>query len=215
MSFYSDCRLYLISPPVFDPEVFADTLAATLAAGDCAAFQLRLEATTPALWKAATQRLLPICHAEGVAFMLCGQPEQAVAWDCDGSHLDRADAAAVRTARNILGADRQLGVSCAQSRDRAMEAAEAGADYVVFGSLFPTAAATPAIDPELLQAWTTFSVIPAVAAGGITPETCLPLIQAGANFLAVSDGVWGYKDGPAAAVRAFNRVIQQATPLAE
>lgn len=211
MPFYTDCRMYLISPPEIDLSAFAETLAATLAAGDVAAFQLRLKDADTATLEQAVRRLMPICHGQDVAFILNDKPDLAAAWGCDGAHIGQEDGS-VRAARQLLGRDRQLGVSCHDSRDRAMQAAEDGADYISFGSFYPTTTnpGAPAADPETLTAWTTFSVIPAVAAGGITVENCLPLIQAGANFLAVSNGIWGYKDGRAQAVREFNRVIQNA-----
>lgn len=214
MSFYTDCRLYLISPPTLDDLAgFAGTLAETLAAGDVAAFQLRLKDADETALEQATARLMSVCHAHDVAFILNDRPDLAAAWNCDGAHIGKKDGP-VRDARQKLGADRQLGVSCYGSRDQAMDAAEAGADYVAFGSFYPTEtkAKAPSADPETLHAWVTFSVIPAVATGGITVDNCLPLIQAGAHFLAVSNGIWGYKDGPAQAVRDFNRAIQQATP---
>ena len=214
MAFYTDCRLYLLAPAALDdPDAFAAPLAEALGAGDVAAFLLDLPEADEATLSAAARVLMPVCHAHGVAFMLGRRPALAATLGCDGVHIGAQDGT-VQAARKALGPDRQLGVSCGGSRDRAMDAAEAGADYVAFGSLpepvpLPD---TPAADPETLRVWTTFSVIPAVATGGITTTNCLPLIQAGANFLAVSDGVWGYKNGPAAAVREFNRVIATATP---
>jgi thiamine-phosphate pyrophosphorylase len=119
------------------------------------------------------------------------------------------------TARKILG-DLQLGVSCYDSRDLAMSAGEAGADYVAFGSFFgsPTKATTIRADVDLLSWWSELMEPPCVAIGGITAANCAPLVQAGANFLAVIGAVWDHPDGPAAGVRAMNDAIKAAAESA-
>ena len=112
-------------------------------------------------------------------------------------------------ARRIVGRERMVGVTCHDSRHLAMEAAEAGADYVAFGAFFPTTtkdAATRA-EPELLSIWQDTMQIPCVAIGGITVDNARDLAQAGADFVAVSAGVWSHGDGPAAAVKALNAQI--------
>jgi len=108
-----------------------------------------------------------------------------------------------------MGSDRIVGVTCHNSRHLAVEAADAGADYVAFGAFFPTATKEPKTraEPEIIGWWSEVMVIPSVAIGGITIENCRPLIEAGADFLAVSSGVWDYAGGPAAAVKAFNALF--------
>jgi thiamine-phosphate pyrophosphorylase len=102
-----------------------------------------------------------------------------------------------------------VGVTCHDSLHLAMEAAEGGADYVAFGAFFPTTTkeAPTRAEPELLTGWQQGMVVPCVAIGGITVATARELAKAGADFLAVSAGVWSYGEGPAAAVRAFNAEI--------
>jgi thiamine-phosphate pyrophosphorylase len=210
MSFYTDCRLYLISPPAFALEDFAETLKNTLKAGDVAAFQLRLKKSDESAIIDAIKTLMPICHAHDVAFILNDSHALAAKQGCDGAHIGKDDGA-VTTARKTLGNNRSLGVSCYNSSHTAMLAAESGADYVAFGSFYPTVTketATPA-DIDTLRNWCAMSVVPACAIGGITIENATPLITAGANFLAVSSGIWQYKDGAAAAVTAYNKVIQE------
>jgi thiamine-phosphate pyrophosphorylase len=87
-----------------------------------------------------------------------------------------------------------------------MEAAEAGADYVAFGAFFDTATkdAPTRAEPELLTIWQETMEIPCVAIGGITVQTASAMAEAGADFVAVSGGVWSHPDGPKAAVAAFN-----------
>jgi thiamine-phosphate pyrophosphorylase len=129
----------------------------------------------------------------------------------DGVHVGQEDAPYAE-ARRIMGADRIVGVTCHASRHLAMIAGEAGADYVAFGAFFPTDTKEAPIraEPELLSWWQENFVIPCVAIGGIQIEHAEVLARAGADFLAVSAGVWRHPDGPAAAVRAFNAALDRA-----
>jgi thiamine-phosphate pyrophosphorylase len=157
---------------------------------------------------AATDVLLPIAQARGVAVIMNDRPDLAARLGCDGVHIGQDDAPYAE-ARRIVGPNRMVGVTCHDSRHLAMEAAEAGADYVAFGAFFPTStkAAKTRADPEILTIWQETMEVPCVAIGGITVETARELARAGADFLAVSAGVWSHGDGPAAAVRAFGAEI--------
>jgi thiamine-phosphate pyrophosphorylase len=112
-------------------------------------------------------------------------------------------------ARRLMGRDRIVGVTCHDSRHLAMEAAEQGADYVAFGAFFPTSTKDVATraEPEILSVWQETMETPCVAIGGITADTARGLAAAGADFLAVSAGVWNHPGGEAAAVREFNSAI--------
>ena len=115
--------------------------------------------------------------------------------------------------RWLLGKDLTLGVSCHGSRDLAMTAGEAGADYVAFGAFFRSGTKTEAeieAEPEVLTWWSDVMELPTVAIGGITRSNCGPLVRAGADFLAVVSAVWDHPDGPAAGVRAMNAAIAAA-----
>ena len=129
----------------------------------------------------------------------------------DGCHVGQEDTP-YGAARATLGADHIVGVTCHASRHLAMAAAEAGADYVAFGAFFATGTkqAKASADLEILQWWSGLFEVPCVAIGGITVDNCLPLVVAGANFLAVVAGVWNHPDGPGAAVREFNETIAAA-----
>ena len=204
-------RLYLITPPCLpDPAGFAVTLRDALSAGDVACLQLRLKEAGDDVIIAAAEILMPVCHGFDVAFILNDRPDLAKTLGCDGVHLGEEDTA-YDTARRRVGAQAIVGVSCYDSRHRAMELAEAGADYVAFGAFYPTEtkAAKTRAEPEILEKWTTATTVPCVAIGGITPENAGPLVTAGADFLAVSSGVWAYPQGAAAAVRCFNDVIKK------
>ncbi|MBT3239126.1 MAG: thiamine phosphate synthase, partial [Rhodospirillaceae bacterium] len=112
-------------------------------------------------------------------------------------------------ARAALGDDAIVGVTCHDSRHLAMQAAEAGADYVAFGAFFITATKMPKtmVAPDILESWSMATTVPCVAIGGITVDNCAPLITAGADFLAVIGGVWDYDKGPEAAIADFNTAI--------
>ncbi len=205
-----ECRLYLITPPaVPDLEAFVPRLEAALDAGDVAALQIRLKPASEAEIEAAVERLVPIARARGVAVILNDRPDLARRLGCDGVHVGQDDAS-VAEARRIMGRDAMIGATCHDSRHLAMEAAEAGADYVAFGAFFPTdtKATTHQPGPEILSIWQETMEVPCVAIGGITVENAPGLIEAGADFLAVSAGVWNHPDGPAEAVKAFDRLLR-------
>jgi thiamine-phosphate pyrophosphorylase len=209
------CRLYLITPPVLgDPEVFAGVLADTLEGGDVGAVQLRLKEVPDDAVAAAVRALRPVTKKRDVGLILNDRPDLAARLGCDGVHIGQSDGP-YEAARRAVGPDRIVGVTCHDSRDLAMNAAEAGADYVAFGAFFPTTtkATVHRPDLEVLEIWQETMLTPCVAIGGITVENCRPLVTAGADFLAVSSGVWAFADGPAAAVAAFNAAIAEGLRL--
>lgn len=209
------CRLYLITPPrIDDLAAFGHSLAQALDAGDVAALQIRLKDVPDEIIAAAVDALSPICMARGVAVILNDRPDLAARLGCDGVHVGQSDASYAQ-ARKLMGPDRMVGVTCHDSRHLAMEAAEAGADYVAFGAFYPTDTkeAPSRAEPEILSIWQEALETPCVAIGGITPENAQPLAAAGADFLAVSAGVWKHPQGPVAAVKALNEAI--ARGLAE
>ena len=168
------CRLYLVTPPALDPPTFAPLLARALDAGDVGAVQLRLKGADDDQVRRAIDALRPVAQSRDVAFILNDRPDLAVQTGCDGAHVGAEDMDVGR-ARALLG-DRQLGVSCTDSRDAAMVAGERGADYVAFGAFFPspTKATDIRADPDLLRWWSETMELPVVAIGGITPANCAP-----------------------------------------
>jgi len=204
------CRLYLVTPPQLAAD-FDETLKAALDAGDVAALQLRLKGVDDDAIRRAAERLMPIAFAREVAFIVNDRPDLARALGADGVHVGQEDASYAE-ARALLGPDKIVGVTCHDSRHLAMEAGEAGADYVAFGAFFPTGTKEPKsrAETDILEWWSSIFEIPCVAIGGITVENCQPLVAAGADFLAVVGGVWNHPDGAAAAVRAFNAAIASA-----
>ena len=202
------CRLYLITPPAFEPEAFAPLLAEALSGGDVACVQLRLkDASDEAVLKAG-RVLMPIVQDAGAAFIVNDRPDLAKALGADGVHVGQEDAS-YDEARKIVGPDMIVGVTCHDSRHLAMEAGEAGADYVAFGAIYPTTTkdAKTSAPVELVKWWGDVMTTPQVAIGGITVANAAPVIAAGADFLAVSAGVWAHPKGPRAAVAAFNALF--------
>jgi thiamine-phosphate pyrophosphorylase len=199
------CRLYLITPPKVELTAFAEELRQALDAGDVASLQLRLKGVSDDEVRRAAQALMPIAQQHGVAFLINDRPDIAAELGADGTHIGQEDSTYAE-ARRAIGRDKIIGVTCHNSRHLAMEAAEAGADYVAFGAFYTTPTKQPktAADPEILRWWSELMVVPCVAIGGITAENARPLVEAGADFLAVSASVWIHPRGPAAAVKAFN-----------
>lgn len=198
-------RLYLITPPSFELALFSRGLEEALSGGDVACVQLRLKDRADAEILRIGAALKPIVQSAGAAFILNDRPDLAARLDADGVHVGQGDAS-YADARQLVGRDRIVGVTCHNSRDLAYDAAEAGADYVAFGAFYPTSTKDPAhwADPEILAIWQETMETPCVAIGGITIENAEPLVRAGADFLAVSAGVWTHLGGPRTAVEAFN-----------
>ena len=204
-----NCQLYLISPLDVSGD-FPERLEAALSAAPVAAFQFRVKGIDQHEAAALAEPLQAICANHDVAFIVNDSISLAKRLKADGVHLGQGDGE-VREAREMLGRDAQIGVTCHNSRHLAMEAAEAGADYVAFGAFYPTNTKQVEHIAELdtLQKWSLVTEIPCVAIGGITPDNAKPLIDAGADFLAVSSAVWNYPNGPDAAVEHFAKIMTE------
>ena len=200
------CQLYLISPLDVGGG-FPDRLARALDAGAVAAFQFRVKDVDQHEAARLAEPLLRLCRERDVAFLVNDSISLAKRLGADGVHLGQEDGDP-REARAVLGPTAQIGVTCHDSRHLAMEAGEAGADYVAFGSFYPTTTKEVRHRPErvVLSWWSALFEIPCVAIGGITPGNARPLVEAGADFLAVSGAVWNGDE--AAAVRAFAEVLR-------
>lgn len=202
-----DCQLYLISPLDVGGD-FPARLEEALSAAPVAAFQFRVKDMDQHDAARLAEPLQAICAAHDVAFIVNDDMALAKRLGADGLHLGQDDGD-LKESRQLLGPEAQIGVTCHNSRHFAMEAGEAGADYVAFGAFYPTT--TKAVehhaDPEILEWWQGMFELPCVAIGGITPENAPVLIEAGADFLAVSSAVWAHPEGPGAAVRAFDALL--------
>ena len=203
----TSCQLYLISPLDVSGD-FPVRLEEALSAGPVAAFQFRVKELNQHEAARLAEPLQAICSEHEVAFIVNDDVALAKRLSADGVHLGQGDGDP-KEARRILGPNAQIGVTCHNSRHLAMEAGEAGADYVAFGAFFPTTTkeVEHRADPEILTWWQGLFELPCVAIGGITPENAPALIEAGADFLAVSGAVWSHPEGPAAAVRQFEALL--------
>jgi len=199
------CQLYLISP-LDVAGGFADRLARALDAGPVAAFQFRVKDVDQHEAARLAEPLQRICADREVAFIVNDSISLAKRLGADGVHLGQEDGDP-REARDALGPSVQIGVTCHDSRHLAMEAGDAGADYVAFGSFYPTTTKVVKhqAEPVILSWWSALFELPCVAIGGITPDNAAPLVAAGADFLAVSGAIWSGDE--AAAVRAFAQVL--------
>lgn len=200
------CQLYLITPPVIDDvEAFLPILESALGAAPVACLQIRLKDLEDS---ALVQIATPICALAqrfGTVVILNDRPDLVDAIGADGVHIGQEDMDYL-SSRELLGGDAIIGVTCHNSKQLAFEAAGAGADYIAFGAFFETPTKTPKTHAELeiLSWWQHAMETPVVAIGGITPNNAKSVIDAGADFIAVSSGVWAWPDGPAASVRLLS-----------
>jgi thiamine-phosphate pyrophosphorylase len=202
-----DCHLYLLSPPEIGPD-FPEKLRAALEAAPVAAFQLRLKGIDEHAAARLGEPLQKICADLDTAFIVNDSIGLAKRLGADGVHLGQSDGDP-REARDVLGRDAQIGVTCHNSRHFAMEAGESGADYVAFGSFYPTGTKVvdKFADTDILTWWSGMFELPCVAIGGINATNGRVLVEAGADFIAVSSAVWSHPDGEAAAVRELAAIL--------
>jgi thiamine-phosphate pyrophosphorylase len=203
------CQLYLISPLDVGGD-FPARLEKALTGGPVAAFQFRVKGVDQHEAARLAEPLQRLCEAHDVAFIVNDDVALAKRIGADGVHLGQGDGDP-REARALLGPSAQIGITCHDSRHLAMDAGDAGADYVAFGAFFPTSTKETSHrpDPSILSWWSRLFEIPCVAIGGVTPENGRVLVEAGADFLAVCNAVWGHPDGPAAAVAAFQGILER------
>lgn len=200
-------KLYLISPQEVGGG-FPDRLKAALEGGPVAAFQLRVKDLSEHELARLAEPLQKLCAEADCAFIVNDSMSLAKRIGADGVHLGQSDGDP-REARALLGPSAQIGRTCHDSRHLAMDAGEAGCDYVAFGAFHPTTTKPSHYrpKPEILSWWSSLFEIPCVAIGGITPDNARPLVDAGADFIAVCQAVWG-KDDPGAAVARFDELFR-------
>ena len=174
------------------PEQLAQAVNAALHGG-AKVIQYRAKSTQNRLTEA--KLLLAVCHALQVPLIINDDVELALAIGADGVHLGKDDGS-ILAARRSLGEQAIIGVSCYNSVERALEAQVLGASYVAFGRFFPSSSKpnAPCAQLETLTAAKQCLHLPVVAIGGITPANGRSLLEAGADLLAVIDGVFGASD---------------------
>ena len=205
-------KLYLITPPHLDDvAAFAEQLKGALDTGDAACVQLRLKGVHDDIIRRTADILRPVAQDRDVAFVINDRPDLARETGSDGVHVGQDDASYAE-ARALLGTDAIVGVTCKASRHLAIEAAEAGADYVAFGAFFGSTTKETSVQatPEILEWWSETTSVPCVAIGGITSDNCGPLVTAGADFLAVISAIWAHPSGSLTAMANFKSAIEAA-----
>ena len=193
-------------------------LDAALEAGPVACLQLRLKedgiVADSSVVVQAAEAIFPVLRDAGALAFLNDDARLAADIGADGVHLGQADGSLAQ-AREWLGEDAVIGATCHTSRDLAFEAASRGADYVAFGAFFPTQTKQPPSSfeggdgMELLSWWQEAMEVPCVAIGGIMPDNARSVVEAGADFIAVSAGVWSWPGGPAEAVRLLSEACRR------
>lgn len=203
-------QIYLISPPrIDDIDAFLNQLDEVIAAGVISVFQLRLKGIENREIVLLGKKIVPKLQEAGIAVIINDNPRIAKDLHADGVHLGQEDGD-ISEARKLLGKDAIIGATCHNSKHLGMEAAEAGADYVAFGAFYPTQTKEVIhhADIEILEWWQDIMEIPCVAIGGINIDNALPIINAGADFIAISSGVWNYEGGIKAALKKFQTLIE-------
>lgn len=203
------CGLYLLTPEAIDDlAAFGAELDSVLATGAVACVQLRLKNASDEKVVASAEALLPVCHKYDIPLLINDRADLAAQTDADGVHLGQDDGD-VASARSLLGANKDIGVTCHGSKDLAFTAGEQGANYVAFGAFFPSTTKSDAelADKQLLADWDEVTDVPCVAIGGITAENCRELASAGAHFVAVCAAVWEATDGAVAAVAKIRAAL--------
>jgi thiamine-phosphate pyrophosphorylase len=207
-------QLYIISPEKFELEDFKSKLIEALKGKKVSVFQLRLKNTNDEKIISYAKELMCICHSYDVQFILNDRADLAAEINADGVHIGEEQDGTVESARKKIGQNKIIGVSCYGSIDRAIEMAESGADYVAFGAFYPTQTKEPKArpSPDILKWWTTNTTIPCVAIGGIKANNCKPILQNGADFIAVVSAIWQHPKGSAFAVEELSEAIKQNCP---
>lgn len=220
------CQLYLITPPVIDDlPAFLKTLERVLKAAPVACLQIRLKDLSDSALIQAAKPICALAQSQDVAVILNDRPDLAAQIGADGVHIGQDDMDYF-SSRGLLGGDAIIGVTCHNSKQLAFDAASAGADYVAFGAFFDTPTKTPKTraEMEILTWWQHAMETPVVAIGGITPDNAADVIKAGADFIAVSSGVWNWPapedlaqtglTGPEASVQRLYSLCQDWSSIA-
>ena len=200
--------LYALTPDSTDTGAMTECVAAALDGG-AATIQYRNKLAEPELRLQQALALRMLCARRGAAFIINDDIDLARAVDADGVHLGRDDAT-ITLARARLRTTALVGASCYDSLELAEAAVAAGADYIVFGSFFPSNTKPDAVRAGLPLLYTAKArwKVPVVAIGGITPDNAGTLIEAGADAVAVISALFDAADVTAAArsfVALFNR----------
>lgn len=202
-------RLYLITPRSVDLSTFPTTLADALSGGDVASLLVAPEVSAEAHLQRIAEELAPVAQARDVAVLVADDTRAMARAKADGVHVTGGIAALGEAVERLQGRS-IVGAGGLKSRHDAMEAAEAGADYVFFGMLDREE------DPEVHRKsvdygawWADLFEPPCVVMAGSDLASVEVAARTGADFVAVRAAVWDHPDGPAAAVREANAILDR------
>ncbi|MDP4891526.1 thiamine phosphate synthase [Cypionkella sp.] len=194
-------QITLITPPVFDLEIFPDQLAAVLDGVDVACVRLALAGKDEDLISRAADACRMVAHARDVAIVIENHLLMVQRLGLDGVHLTDG-ARQVRYVRKELGNDAIIGSYCGVTRHEGMSAGEAGADYVAFGPIGATPLGNGAqVDFDLLEWWSQVIEVPSIAEGALNValvEKFAPVT----DFFGIGEEIWSTPD-PLAALKAL------------
>jgi thiamine-phosphate pyrophosphorylase len=201
-------KIYLISPPRIDLKNFSSRLNLALKTGLVPVFQARLKDYEISEVEKISRELKKICHENNCLFLLNDFSEVALNIGADGVHLGVEDGSIAKV-RAKSPKSFLIGASCYDSRHLAMEAAEAGCDYLSFGAFFESKTKKSRGNPttEILEWCDEVMNLPTVAIGGITADNCKTLVEAKADFLAVISYVWDHVEGEVTALKNLYEAI--------
>jgi thiamine-phosphate pyrophosphorylase len=204
--------LYAVTPDMADSTALAAKVEAALRGG-ARIIQYRSKSANMALRRAQAESIARLCRSWKATFIINDSAELARELDADGVHLGRDDVT-VGEARATMAPGKLIGVSCYNEMARARQAQAQGADYVAFGSFFPSATkpAAPAAGAGLLRSAATELALPVVAIGGVDADNAGALIAAGADCVAVVSALFDATDIEAQA-RRFTRLFDVQVPL--
>ena len=199
--------IYAITPEYLTGAGLVAGVSAAVANG-VRAVQYRDKTPDPARRQRDAEALLAVCRPHGVPLIINDDVDLAHATGADGVHLGRDDEG-LAAARARLGEGAIIGISCYDEAERALAAAQGGADYVAFGSFFPSVTKPGAVQAttDLVAAVRPHIAVPIVAIGGITADNALPLLDSGVDLLAVVNAIFGARD----IGRAARRLVRLTT----
>jgi thiamine-phosphate pyrophosphorylase len=205
-------QIYLISPPKIDLESFSRNLELALKTKKVPVFQMRLKGYSDDEVIEIGKKLLNICHQNQTLFILNDRLDLALKIGADGVHLGDSDGNIIES-RKIVSKNFIIGASCYDSKHLAVEAVEAGADYVSFGAFFPskTKNSKGNPNPEILEWCDEILDVQSVAIGGITTSNCQALVKAKVDLIAVISYVWDNDKGVEWAVNNLAATIDAAS----
>ena len=206
------CQIYLVTPRHIDLETFPAQLQDAFEGGNIAALLIDCDASEDSELQKIAETITPIAQKRDIAVVLRGDSRVAGRAKCDGLHLD-GDMNDIETGVDEFGERFMLGTEGGNKRHVAMEIGESGVDYIMFGRL--NAPAMPAIHEksfDMAEWWSSLFEVPAVIIGSEDLSECSKVGATAIEFIALREAIWDHEQGPQAAVREANALLEAAAP---